>query len=334
MEEVRIGFIGCGGNAKGHMRRLSDIAAARIVAVCDLDEARVGAAAVETGGEIYTDFNRMLERDDLDAAFLSLPVFAHGAPELAVIERGLPFLVEKPVARHMDTALEIEAAVQQAGLITCVGYQLRYLGSTDIARNELAGKTVTLVEGRYWCGSGRGDPQRWTFQMEKSGGQLLEQATHTIDLMRFLLGEIKEVSARQTSRQLHQIDCPDVHCVSFEFASGALGSLTTTWAADPLDWSNSNILHVLYDQSMLHLARDTVAITERAEVLEDGETQSQMQTRSQTAPGPNIDQVFVEAVRQRDGAAIRSDYSDAVKTLAVCLGALEAGQSRQTVQLH
>ena len=334
MEEVRIGFIGCGGNAKGHMSRLSDIAAARVVAVCDLDESRAGAAAEQTGGEMYTDFNRMLERDDLDAAYLSLPVFAHGAPELAVIERGLPFLVEKPVARHMDTALEIEEAVQRAKLITCVGYQLRYLGSTDLARQELAGKTITLVEGRYWCGSGRGDPQRWTFQMEKSGGQLLEQATHTIDLMRFLLGEIKEVSARHTSRQLHQIDCPDVHCVTFEFDSGVLGSLTTTWALDPLDWSNSNILHVLYDQSMLHLARDTLTITERVEVQENGETHAQMQPRSQTAPGPNIDQVFVEAVRCGDGAAIRSDYGDAVKTLAVCLAAFEAGQSRETVQLH
>ncbi len=210
---------------------------------------------------------------------------------------------------------------------------MRYQGSTDIARRALDGKTVSMVEGRYWCGSGRGDAQRWTFQMEKSGGQLVEQATHTIDLMRFLMGEIEEVSARHTSRQLNQIDCPDVHCVTFEFASGALGSLTTTWAFDPLDWSNSNILHVLYDQSMLHLARDTVSITERAEVRENGETRTRMQTRTETAPGPNIDQVFVEAVGRDDGSVIRSDYSDAVRTLAACLGALEAGESRQSVRL-
>ena len=333
MDEVKIAFIGCGGNAKGHMRRLIDLENARIVAVCDLDESRASEAADLTGGEMYTDFRRMLERDNLDAAYLSLPVFAHGAPEMAVVERGLPFLVEKPVARRMDTALEIEEAVKKADLITCVGYQLRYQGSTDIARRALAGKTVSMVEGRYWCGSGRGDAQRWTFQMEKSGGQLVEQATHTIDLMRFLLGEIEEVSARHTSRQLNQIDCPDVHCVTFEFASGALGSLTTTWAFDPLDWSNSNILHVLYDQSMLYLARDTVSITERAEVQEDGETRARMQTRTERAPGPNIDQVFVEAVSRDDGSVIRSDYSDAVRTLAACLGALEAGESRQSVRL-
>ena len=56
----------------------------------------------------------MLERDDLDGIYLSLPVFAHGTPELDVIERGLPFLVEKPVAVNMEIARQIEEAVDAA----------------------------------------------------------------------------------------------------------------------------------------------------------------------------------------------------------------------------
>ena len=73
MEEVRIGFISCGGNARGHMGRLGEMEGARIVAVCDVEEERAREAGEVTGGEAYADFRRMLERDDLDAAYLSLP---------------------------------------------------------------------------------------------------------------------------------------------------------------------------------------------------------------------------------------------------------------------
>ena len=321
MDEVKIGFIGCGGNARGHMNRLLKVEGARIVAVCDLVETLAQQAAKLTGGSAYTDYRRLLERGDLDAVYLSIPVFAHGEPELAVIERGLPFLVEKPVAREMETARKIEAAVQQAGLLTCVGYQLRYSGTVDIAREALSGETVGMAVGRYWCGSGRGEAGRWVQQFAKSGGQLVEQATHTIDMMRFLIGEVAEVTTRQASRQLHHIDCPDVYAVTFVFENGALGSLTTTWAYEPSDWSNANVLDILYGARLLNWTAGRVAITEKGETTE------------RTAPGPGVDEVFVEAVRSGDGGRIRSSYSDAVKSLAVSLAAVEAGETGAAVRL-
>ena len=330
---VDIGFIGCGGNARGHMNRLAGMERARLAAVCDIDEARAREAAELTGAEAFTDFHRMLERGDLDAVYLSLPVFAHGEPELAVIERGLPFFVEKPVARHLDQALRIEAAVEAAGLITCVGYQLRYLGSTDIARQTLEGAAVSLASGRYWSGSGRIAPDRksWVTTLAQSGGQLVEQATHTLDMMRFLVGEVGSVTARHANRQVPHIDCPDVHAVILEFESGALGTLTTTWAYDSLDWSETNIVDVLYDQCLLTWGREQVAVRRRRP-KEEGEGE-EMATETRTAPGPGIDEVFVEAVAAGDGSRIRSPYADAVKSLALCLAALKAGQTGRTVTL-
>ena len=91
MQEVRIGFIGCGGNASGHMQRLSDLDGVRIVGTCDVQEERAQNAAERYDAQPYTNHNLMLERDDLDGIYLSLPVFAHGTPEMDVIERGLPF---------------------------------------------------------------------------------------------------------------------------------------------------------------------------------------------------------------------------------------------------
>ncbi len=320
-DQARIGFIGCGGNASGHMRQLSKLPDARLVAVCDIAEDRAKQAAEAHQAEAYTDYHKMLERPDLDAVYLSLPVFAHGEPEMAVIERGLPFLVEKPVARTMQTARRVEEAVRRRGLMTAVGYQLRYMGGTVAARQELAGKTVSLAVGKYWCGSGRGNPDHWVRQMALSGGQLLEQATHTIDMMRYLLGEVKEVYTRRAARQLSEIDCADTHVVALEFESGAIGSLTTTWAYDPSDWSHANVLDIAYDQSLLHWTGGKVAITEKKE------------TRDVEAPGRGIDEVFVEAVRTKNPALIKSPYSDAVKSLAVSLAMNESADEGRPVRV-
>ena len=192
-EVVNIGFIGCGGNARKHMSQMREVPDTAIVGVCDVVEDLARQAASETGAAPYTDHRRLLDHPDLHAVCISIPVFAHGQPELDTVERGLPFLVEKPVARDIATARTIEERVNQHNLLTAVGYQLRYGGTVDLVLAMLAGQRVGLVNGRYWCNTGVGSPTHWLRQMEKSGGQLVEQATHTVDMMRYLCGEIVEV---------------------------------------------------------------------------------------------------------------------------------------------
>ena len=320
MKKVKIGFIGCGGNANGHMNQLSGIEGARIVAVCDVQPERAQSAAERHEAEPYTAHQDLLERDDLDAVYLSLPVFVHGQPELDVIARGLPFLVEKPVAINIDIAREIEAAVTKAGLITCVGYQLRYLGSTRITQQILQERTINMIVGKYWCSTGHGDPNAWLRQMNKSGGQLVEQATHTVDMMRYMGGEVEAVYAMQANRFLKETDCPDANSVSLQFASGAIGSLTATWAYAG-DWSNANVLDLLYEDELLNWNPSRVSVQEDGEWVD------------KTEPGPTIDEVFVEAVRSGDASPILSPYSDAVKTLEISLAANLSAQEKRLVEI-
>ncbi len=320
MKEVKIGFIGCGGNANGHMNQLAGIEGARVVAVCDLQAERAQSAAEKHNADPYTAHQALLERDDLDAVYLSLPVFAHGQPELDVIERGLPFLVEKPVAINMDIAREVEAAVANAGIITCVGYQLRYLGSTKITQQILQGRTINMVVGKYWCSTGHGDPNAWLRQMNKSGGQLVEQATHTIDMMRYMGGEVETVYAMQANRFLKETDCPDANSVALQFTSGAVGSLTATWAYAG-DWSNANILDLLYEEELLNWNPSRVLVQEDGEWVD------------KTEPSPTIDEVFVDAVRSGDASSILSPYSDAVKTLAISLAANKSAEENRPIAI-
>jgi len=320
MKEIKIGIIGCGGNANGHMNQLDGIEGARVVAVCDLQVERAQSAAEKHKADSYTAHQALLERDDLDAVYLSLPVFAHGQPELDVIERGLPFLVEKPVAINMDIAREVEAAVSNAGLLTCVGYQLRYLGSTKITQQILQGRTINMIVGKYWCSTGHGDPNAWLRQMNRSGGQLVEQATHTIDMMRYMGGEVETVYAMQANRFLKKTDCPDANSVALQFTSGAVGSLTATWAYAG-DWSNANVLDLLYEEELLNWNPSRVLVQEDGEWVD------------KTEPSSTIDEVFVDAVRSGDASSILSPYSDAVKTLAISLAANQSAQENRPVAI-
>lgn len=314
-DQVKIGFIGCGGNARGHMNTIKGMEDAKIVAVCDIKEELAASAAKQFGADAYTNHKTMLERSDLDGIYISIPVFAHGEPELDTIQRGLPFFVEKPVAINMETAEKIREAVEKNKVVTCVGYQLRYTGATDTAIEILRGKTLNMVVAKYWCGTGIGNPDIWLRQMAKSGGQIVEQATHTIDMMRYLAGEVKEVFALQEQRVLKETDCPDVNCLCVRFKSGVIGSLTATWAFDPSDWSNANVLDILYEASLLHWDGGSIYL------------KPEPATPLEKKPGQSIDHVFADAVKSGDGSKIRSPYSDAVKSLAVSLAANRSGRS-------
>ncbi len=321
-DQVNVCFIGCGGNARGHMRSVAALENARIAAVCDVVEDLARAAADEYDARPYTDAATMLDQEQPECVYISIPVHLHGEPERLAIERGIPFLVEKPVARDMETAKQIEAAAADKGLITAVGYQLRYYGAAAAAKEILAGRPINLAIGRYISGTGRGDASKWTRQFAKSGGQILEQATHTVDMMRYLVGEVAEVFCYASSVMLKDIDCPDTTVVSMRFQNAALGSLACSWAHDPADWSNANLVDIAFDQCLLQMGGGRLILREGNEARE-----------VETPANRNIDAVFVSAVQSGDPSPILSPYSDGVKSLAVSLAALESAETGQPVKL-
>ncbi|NUP99499.1 MAG: Gfo/Idh/MocA family oxidoreductase [Armatimonadetes bacterium] len=322
MKTIRMGYIGCGGNARGHMGRVHGLEGAEVAAVCDTVRELADGAAAAFKARAYTDMHKMLDTEELDAVTISIPVYAHGEPERAVAERGLPLLVEKPVARHLETAREIEAMLKVAGVISAVGYQLRYSSTVTAAKEFLLDKQIGLCVGSYWCGTGRLPASRWTVQFEKSGGQLLEQATHTVDMMRYLVGEIEEVHAYGARTILSHTDCDDAMVVSWKYRSGALGSLTTSWAMDNSDWRFANQVHLTGDGWHLHWSAPKLSIKQGGEEL-----------REVTDTGPSIDQVFCEAVRTKNQKLILSSYSDGVKSMAISIAAIESARRGEAVRI-
>ena len=322
MKTINVGFIGTGGKANGHMNGLLKLEGVNIVSICDIVEEKTQQALDRQNivCDTYTNHKDMLEREDLDIIYICLPVFCHGQPELDVIERGLPFLVEKPVAINMDIARQIEEEVLKNSIPTCVGYQLRYMGSVQITEDLLKDKTINMVTGRYWCGSGRSRSGHWLQQMDKSGGQLVEQATHTFDMMRYLFGEVESVYVKQSNRYLKHLDGPDSNCVILEFSNGVIGTLTAGWAYSG-GWAETNVIDVLYEDQLLTWKPKHVTLKKDDNWID------------KTQSAPSINEVFIEAVRNNDTSQILSPFSDAVKTLQVTLACNLSGKENRLVKV-
>jgi predicted dehydrogenase len=306
LPRVRVGFVGCGGIALRHLGVLEGFADVEVVAAADNDLACATDFASRAGALAFATHEEMLESCDLDALWICVPPFAHGAPERAALERGLPFFVEKPISLDEDLAKEIDDAVRRSGLIAAVGYQWRYLDTVDEARGLLADNPAHLMTG-FWIDET--PPPAWWGRYERSGGQVVEQATHVIDLARFLAGDIVEVCAMTSRRDrpaFPGLDVATASAATLRFASGAVATLS---ASCILRWGHRTALHVFSDGLAIELSDHEIIVDVgrgRPTRIAEGD------------PVWREDRAFIDAVSGGENR-IRTPYSEAVQTHLVAL---------------
>ena len=190
---VRVGMVGAGAVAARHVRTLLAMDGVELAAVADPALERAKELAAEAGASAYPNHMELLAAERLDAVYICVPPFAHGVPELAVIDAGLPMFVEKPVAIDRETAAEIAARLAGGGpLVTCTGYHWRWLDIFDRAAELLADRPARLVQCSWLD---KVPPPSWWLRRDGSGGQTIEQTTHVLDTARGLAGEVTEVHA-------------------------------------------------------------------------------------------------------------------------------------------
>jgi hypothetical protein len=172
---IRLGFIGTGGIAQGHMQRLSGIDGVEAVAHYDVIAERAQNSAEKWGGKPYGSVEALVGEGNLDGVVICTPPFAHGeSVEKPVCEAGLPFLIEKPVAVDIATARQVETWVKEKGIATVVAYKYRWDDHVNKAREMLTDRIIGLVHGDFWGGL-PGVP--WWRVVAQSGGQFVEQTT-------------------------------------------------------------------------------------------------------------------------------------------------------------
>ncbi len=320
MEQVRVGFIGAGVIANRHLGDLLDFADVRVVALADLALDRAREAAARCGARAYADYTEMLDREPLDALYICVPPFAHGAPELAALARGLPFFVEKPLSVDPLVAEAIARGVAARGLTTAVGYHWRYLDTVAAAREQLATTPARLALG-YWL-DGTPPPPWWT-KGAQSGGQLVEQTTHIFDLARYLVGPVDEVQAlgaRLARPAYPDADIDDVSLATLRFASGALGSLASTCL---LQWPHRIGLHLFGDGLAIELSEFHL-------MVDVGRGRPVREAHGD--PFVREDRDFIDAVAGRANR-IRVPYAEALETHRLVTAAARSAKEGRALRL-
>ncbi len=317
---LRIGFIGCGTIARIHMKNFLKMEDVEIVAVCDILLGRAEKEAKEFNAKAYSDYKKMFEKERLDACYICIPPFAHSSIESYAAERGINLFIEKPIGLNIDEAKNTEKIIKKKGIIVSVGYVFRYLDIVEKAKELLKGKKIALVCGKYFGGT---TPVDWWTVKDKSGGQIVEQTTHIIDLSRYLVGEIDMIFAQGHKHSISNCNynINEASAINLHFKNEAIGCINSTCLLS--DWFPK--LEIIVKNMHLKIySLDTLKII----------TNSKTETIHSKIDGYwEEDVVFINSVKTKNNSRIKCNYSDALKTLNVTLAANKSIESREKVYL-
>jgi predicted dehydrogenase len=296
-------MIGAGGFAARHLEVLAREAGVEVVGHAARRLEAAQAQAARTGGRAYADVAALLDAERVDAAWVCVAPAGHGAIERVLAERGMPFFVEKPLSSDRTTAEDIGRLVAASGLVAAVGYHWRALDALPELRARLAdGPPVALVAGTWLTST---PAPAWWQRQATSGGQMVEQATHLLDLARHLIGEatVLHAVADRPPRPHHpDLDVASVSTAALRFASGALGTVTATC----LLGASARV------ELQLMREGELITVTQGAVTYDDGRERREVRVAGD--PVAHEDRAFLEAVRAGDPTAVVCSYADALGT--------------------
>jgi predicted dehydrogenase len=307
-------MIGAGWIAGRHVESVAAVDDVAITAVADLDLERARSVAGEAGAIAYDDWQAMLYSETLDAVVVCTPPMAHRDPCLAAVERGLGVYLEKPVARSREDANAIRDAVKRSNAVVAVGYQYRALDFLPSLVAAVEDDPLGLLAS-YSVGATAGRP--WFVHQAEGGGQVLERASHHIDLQRAIAGEVDWVQAAGARVDLAggerpaESDIDDVITLTLGFRSGALGTVLVAWTQK--DLPSTYTLDLVSARAAVHVELDPGFA---ATGVRDG---ADVSLRSQSPPIRRGLELFLEAVRAGDPSLVACDVDAAAGTLDVAL---------------
>jgi predicted dehydrogenase len=231
--ELRVGLVGAGGIAQSYVKVFEAIEGARITAVADVRSRAADSIAEAVRGTAYPSLRALLEEADVDAILVCTPPSTHPEIVLQSIEAGRHVLCEKPLAIDVGSARAMVAAAEQAGVVFTMAAKFRFVKDVIRAR-EVVGSGILgeliLVENVF---ASRVDmTRRWNSDPEISGGGvLIDNGTHSVDVMRYFLGPVVEVMAVEAKRIQH-LAVEDTATMLLRTGDGVLGTVDLSWSVD------------------------------------------------------------------------------------------------------
>jgi len=246
-DKVRIGIIGTGFGVSTQLPGFRHVPGAEVVAICSGRRERAEQAAREHNIALaFDDYRTMLQQAELDLVSIVTPVATHAPMTFAAVEAGCHILCEKPTAMDAAEARAMYDRAKIAGVVHMIDHELRF----DPTRSRIAELIAEGYLGTVYYAAIRnvgnlripGRPWSWWSQRSQGGGGLGASGSHQVDLLRWWLGDIVEVSGQletfvgarpdpAAGGELRPVDSDDTCIFSARFASGAKAYVTISYVA-------------------------------------------------------------------------------------------------------
>jgi predicted dehydrogenase len=328
MTPLRVGLLGCGSIGARHANATAALAGQmQLVACCGRDAERVAAFARPYGATAYVDFRRMLDVAALDLLIVALPPFAHAGEVEAAARAGIHLLVEKPIALNLTRAKAMTDAAGEAGVVAACGFMYRF--GDAVARWDrlaAAGETgrVGLFTGQFHCQALHAE---WWRERARSGGQMVEQLIHIVDLARHQLGEPQTVYARAANffhRSTERYDSDDASAMILGYDDGRIGVLNATNGAVPGKWEK--LWQIVAEKMTGRFTGWNAGVLTRTEGVPHVE---EIDTQTDVFVAQLTD--VAAAIRER--RAPRVPLTDGERTLRIVLAAAQSASERREIQV-
>ena len=244
MKKIGIGIIGCGlisgWHAPGY---LSSLAKCEIVAVADVVEEAAKKRAGEWGAkDWFKDYKDLLKHPKVDAVDVCLPHNLHAPVAVAAAEAGKHVIVDKPMARSVKEADEMIRAARRDNVKLMVSHNERFLLQHQKAKELMdqgAVGDIGLATAAIYGNLGMDVMTGWRASIEKTGGGILiDSGAHRLDLLHWLVGDVREVFCATERVQFKMLEGEDTAFIVMRFKNGALGQLNVTWGARGMLWGS------------------------------------------------------------------------------------------------
>jgi UDP-N-acetyl-2-amino-2-deoxyglucuronate dehydrogenase len=242
--KIRFALAGCGRIAANHVAAIERHAdRAELVALCDPDAAAVAAAAERTGAQAFAGYRAMLAASDADCVILSTPSGLHPQQAIEAAQAGRHVMTEKPMATRWADGLAMVRACDEAGVRLFVVKQNRRNRTLQLLRQALQlgrfGRIYMVTVNVFWSRpQSYYDSAPWRGTWEFDGGAFMNQASHYIDLLDWLIGPVESVMA-YTGTLARNIEVEDTGVAALRWRNGAMGSVNVTMLAHPKNFEGS-----------------------------------------------------------------------------------------------
>jgi UDP-N-acetyl-2-amino-2-deoxyglucuronate dehydrogenase len=242
--KIRFALAGCGRISANHLAAIEKHAdRAQLVAVCDVDQKALDAAAAKTGAKGYTRLDELLAKSNADIVVLATPSGLHAEQTVAVAQAGRHVMTEKPMATRWQDGKRMVAACDAASVRLFVVKQNRHNATLQLLKRAVDqgrfGRIYMVSINVFWTRpQSYYDGAAWRGTWEFDGGALMNQASHYIDLLDWLIGPVESVQA-YTATLARDIEVEDTGVMCVRWRSGAMGTVSVTMLTYPKNFEGS-----------------------------------------------------------------------------------------------